>query len=370
MASTKPSLLVTGVSGALGSRLLPLLEGFNVIGIDLQPPADTSTHFEFESVDLGQESSCDRMARILRETRAVGVVHLAFVVDPVRAGVLDRESMWRINVAGTARVLEAIAEANRMDGRVEKLVHLSSVAVYGPSLKRAARENDALRAHTLTYAVHKKQADAAVQSRAKDLGGCDVYLLRPHIFSGRSVQNYMINAVRGTAYGTGRLGRMFQRRGTRFPLVYPWGKEYLEHKLQFAHVDDVARLIVWILSRPKLSDPLLILNVAGRGDPLTVRQCAQIAGAQVRRLPGLSFCQGLIQTMWASGITSIPPDAFPYLVGSYWLDTTKLRTLLGNEYEDVIRYTSEAALADGVMELSTEPLPVSQPELQRSQNRS
>ena len=44
----------------------------------------------------------------------VSVVHLAFVIDPQRTGMLDVGTMWQINVAGTARVMEAITEANRM----------------------------------------------------------------------------------------------------------------------------------------------------------------------------------------------------------------------------------------------------------------
>ena len=127
------------------------------------------------------------MVQILRQSRCVALVHLAFVLDPVRTGMLDRDRMWRINVAGTARVLEAVAEANRMGGDVKKLVYLSSVAVYGPDLKRPARENDALKGHTLAYAEQKKEADLAVQARSKDLGGCNTYILRPHIFSGASV---------------------------------------------------------------------------------------------------------------------------------------------------------------------------------------
>jgi nucleoside-diphosphate-sugar epimerase len=121
MASKKPALLVTGVSGSLGRRLLPLLQHFHVIGLDISPPPEIETSLEFEKIDLGQESSCGRMAGMLRETHAVGVVHLAFVLDPLRTGILDRDRMWRINVAGTARVLEAIAEANRMGANVEKL---------------------------------------------------------------------------------------------------------------------------------------------------------------------------------------------------------------------------------------------------------
>jgi nucleoside-diphosphate-sugar epimerase len=334
--------------------LLPLLEGFNVIGIDTQAPANPSIPIQFENIDLGQEPSCRRMAELLGDTGAVAVVHLAFVLDPLRMGVLDRDRMWRINVAGTARVVEAIAETNRMGGDVQKLVHLSSVSVYGPDLKRPVREDDQLKAHTLAYAVHKKEADLAVQARARDLGGCDVYILRPHIFAGASVQNYMINCFRGTTYGNGRLGTMLERREKRLPLILPFGGKYLQNKLQFAHVDDVARVITWALSRPKAPDQVTILNVAGRGDDMTVAQCANLAGASIKRLPTVALCRTVIESMWNLGATSVPPDAFPYLIGSYTMDTSKLRTLLGKEYERVVRYTNEAALADSVMSPTSE----------------
>ena len=346
MASKKPALLVTGVSGSLGRRLLPLLDDFHVIGLDIFPPQGASSPIEFEKVDLGQESSCSRMVAILRETHAVGVAHLAFVLDPVRNGILDRDRMWRINVAGTARVLEAVAEANRMGAKVEKLIHLSSVSVYGPNLRRPARENDELKAHTLTYAVHKKEAELAVQARVQALVGCDVYILRPHIFAGAAVENYMIDCVRGTAYGPGRIGKALARRHAKLPIILPMGREYLEHKLQFAHVDDVARLIAWLLRRPKASDPLTIVNVAGRGDALSVSQCADIIGTPVRRLPSVALCRSLINAMWSMGATSIPPDSFPYLIGSYILDTSKLSSLLAGDYETVIQHTNETALAD------------------------
>jgi nucleoside-diphosphate-sugar epimerase len=323
-----------------------MLTDFHVIGLDATPPTDASTSLDFEKVDLGQESSCARMADILRDTKAVGVVHLAFVVDPLRTGILDKDRMWRINVAGTARVLEAVAEANRMGAKVDKLIHLSSVSVYGPNLKRPARENDELKAHTLTYAVHKREADLAVQARSQNLGRCDVYILRPHIFAGASVQNYMINCVRGTAYGPGRIGRMLSRKRKRLPLLLPFGREYLEHKLQFVHVDDVARVIAWLLSRKKEADSLTILNVAARGEPVSVAHCAELSGTKITRLPSVALCHAAIELMWSMGVTSIPPDSFPYLIGSYTMDTSKLENLLAKDSERVIRFTNEAALID------------------------
>ena len=348
MASMKPSLLVTGISGSLGRSLLPLLEGFHVIGVDTRPPADTSGSIQFESIDLGQESSCARISEILHETRAVGVVHLAFILDPVRMGVLDRDRMWRINVAGTARVVEAIAEVNRMGGHIAKFIHLSSVSVYGPDLKRPARENDPLNAHTLAYAVHKRDADLAVQARARDLGPCEVFILRPHIFAGAAVQNYMINCIRGTAYGRGRLAKALERRGKRLPMLLPAGRSYLRNELQFVHVDDVARVIAWAMRRPKSRETLVILNVAGGGEPVTVEQCSKLSGTGLKRLPSQFLCRAVVNLMWNWGITSIPPDAFPYLIGSYTMDTSRLRALTGSEYEHIIRYSSEAALTDSM----------------------
>jgi len=78
----KPVVVVTGVSGNLGSRLLPLLKSYSVIGVDLNPPR-TDTELQFESLDLGQESSTRTFYELLRDTHAYAVIHLAFVIDPV-----------------------------------------------------------------------------------------------------------------------------------------------------------------------------------------------------------------------------------------------------------------------------------------------
>jgi nucleoside-diphosphate-sugar epimerase len=342
----KPVVVVTGIAGNLGSRLLPLLKGFSVIGVDVSPPP-TDSPLQFERMDLGEESSTRVLYELLRDARAFSVVHLAFVLDPVRAGVLDVERMWQINVAGTARVMEAITEANRTaDGGVKQFIFPSSVSAYGPDLPGPATEESPLAAHTLPYAIHKKQADEVVRQRSPALRGCSAYILRPHIFAGASVENYMMGAFHGTPNGTGARAEKMRREGKRLPCMLPRGQQYLDNKIQFIHVDDMARLILHILQREPETQRLTVLNVAGRGEPLTYGRCVEVAGAKLFHVPGRWAMRLALQFLWKWKISAIPPEAVPYMTSEYVMDTGRLRRFLGPEYEHVIRYTIADAFAD------------------------
>src|SRR5690242_16177445 len=105
----RKTVLVTGISGNLGDRLLPFLSDFDVVGVDVRPPSVSTGQLKFHSIDLGRESSCRAFTEVLRQTGASSVIHLSFILDPQQSGVLDLERMWQINVAGTARVMEAIS---------------------------------------------------------------------------------------------------------------------------------------------------------------------------------------------------------------------------------------------------------------------
>jgi len=353
MPSTKPVVMVTGIAGNLGSRLLPMLGDFSVIGVDLQPP-QTDLPLQFERLDLGEESCTRTIYELLRDTRPVAVVHLAFVIDAVRSGVLDAERMWQINVAGTARVMEAITEANRTtDFGIKQFIFPGSVAAYGPNLPAPATEGSSLAAHTLPYAIHKKQCDEVVQQRSTALRGCSVYILRPHIFAGASVENYLLGAFRGTPNGSGPRAEKMRSEGKRLPCMLPYGQLYLDNKIQFVHVDDMARLIAYILHRDPETKRLTILNVAGRGEPLTFGRCIEIAQAKLVRAPGKWAMRLVLQFLWQRRISAIPPEALPYMTGEYIMNTDRLRTFLGKEYENVLHYTIADAFTDSFKTSST-----------------
>src|SRR6266700_2390360 len=321
MAEGPPAIVVTGISGNLGRRLLPMLSGFRVVGVDFRLP-ETNLPIQFTKMDLGLESSCLEFLQLLRDVRPVAVVHLAFVMD-------------------------AVSEANREWPMVEKFIFMSSVSAYGPDLSRAAAETSPLAAHTYIYGVHKMEADRVVQQRSPALRGCSVYILRPHIFAGASVDNYFMEAFRGVPGGASKRAVRMRERGTRLPCMLPSGTQYLQNRIQFVHIDDVARLVTHVLKKTEPeAQRLTILNVAGRGEPLTYEQCVQVAKAKLVRVPTKRIFELVLRFLWNRKISTIPPDVAPDMTSDTVMDTTRLQEFLGTEYKNVIRYPIADAFGD------------------------
>jgi len=352
MASSRPTVLITGVAGDLGLRLLPQFADCNVIGVDLKPPS-TSHALRFVQMDLEREDSCRELMLLLREVRADTVVHLAFVMDQVRTGILDLDRLWHINVAGTARLMEAIGEANRDEVLTRKFIFPSSAFVYGSDLPREATEDTPLHAHTLPYALHEVEAEKVLRLRAPGLRGCSVYILRSHIFAGAGVDNYLIGAFRGSPNGRATRAAKLRRKGKRLLFPLPFGRRYMENRVQFVHVEDMARLIAYIARRDEpAAQRVSVLNVAGRGEPLTYARCLEMAQTKPLRLPGKWATEMYLRQLWNRGTSAVPPEALPYVTGECLVNTERLREFLGAEYERVVRHTVADALADSFQPMS------------------
>ncbi|NED56365.1 NAD-dependent epimerase/dehydratase family protein, partial [Micromonospora aurantiaca] len=116
--------LVTGAAGFIGSHLTDRLvaDGHEVIGVDdLSSGRNVRPGVELWEMDVADPALVERAA----VRRPEVICHLAAQVS-VRASVSDPLADARINVLGTANVLEAARAAG---GR--KVVFTSSCAVYG-----------------------------------------------------------------------------------------------------------------------------------------------------------------------------------------------------------------------------------------------
>jgi nucleoside-diphosphate-sugar epimerase len=191
------------------------------------------------------------------------------------------------------------------------------------------------------------EADKVVQQRAPALRGCSVYVLRPHIFAGAQVDNYFMEAFRGIPGGASKRATRMREQHKRLPCLLPSGKQFLENRIQFVHVEDVARLVAHILQKTEPeAQRLTVLNVAGRGTPLTYEQCVHIAKANLVRVPTEKLFEMVLQFFWKMRISTIPPDVMPYMLSDTVMDTTRLQEFLGAEYKNVIRYPISEAFAE------------------------
>ncbi len=105
------------------------------------------------------------------------------------------------------------------------------------------------------------------------------------------------------------------------------------------HIDDVARLIAHILKKVQPEGQrLTILNVAGRGGALTYEQCVRLAQAKLVRVPSERLFEIVLQLLWKTKLSAIPPDVASYMTSDTVMDTSRLQEFLGAGYKDVIRY--------------------------------
>jgi UDP-glucuronate 4-epimerase len=174
-------VLVTGAAGFIGSHLVEALlaRGDEVVGVDNFDPFYPRA---FKEANLRAARAARRFALVEADildpdalTRALTpdtvVVHLAAKAG-VRPSLLDPIGYARVNVGGTAAVVEAMRRAG-----ASRLVLGSSSSVYGNSTPAPFREDAPALAPVSPYAATKRGAELLVGSLAP-IRGLKVAALR------------------------------------------------------------------------------------------------------------------------------------------------------------------------------------------------
>ena len=233
-------ILITGGTGFLGSHLARrLVAGGHAVTVLRRASSKTNA---LEDVDVRQEiGDVGDPPSVLRSARGQdAVIHAATGVTGSGARLESHE----INVAGTRSVVGACLGA-----RVNRLVHVSSIAAIGVPQDRTPADEDFvfnLSRSKLVYHISKHRAEAVVQEGVAR--GLDAVIVNPG-----SLWGPFDDAYRG-----GDFVRMIS--GARRMRVSPGG-------VCIAHVEDVAAGIVAALDRGA-SGGRYILG----GDNLTYRE--------------------------------------------------------------------------------------------------
>jgi nucleoside-diphosphate-sugar epimerase len=210
-------VVVTGSAGMLGGHLARrlVLDGHDVLGVDRRPQTDPLLAAGHR---IGDVRDLELLTEVL--TGADAVVHCAGALPSYPA-----EQIHDLIVGGTRTVLEAGRRAG-----VERLVHISSTAVYGlPTLVPTPEDHP--RAPVDPYTRAKTAAEELAEKFRAD--GMCVPILRPKTF-----------------LGPGRMGlfaMLFEwaEEGRNFPVLGSGNK-----RIQMFAIEDLVDAVTIVLDAP------------------------------------------------------------------------------------------------------------------------
>jgi nucleoside-diphosphate-sugar epimerase len=233
MPDTGLTVAVTGPTGTFGSGLLPLLQADQrierIVGI-ARGPFDPAEH-GWTKMTYRQGDVADPDALAETFAGADVVVHLAFAVT----GAASPDTLRTINVDGTLNAVHAAVAAG-----ASRFVYASSVAAYGffSDNPIGMDESWPVRpADRLFYA--REKAEIEQRLRDTDLGGMQLYVLRPSFVVGPHAvgAKALLGAVPGLSRLAGNGGAL-----PRLPVPLPLPVPALP--LQVVHEDDVGAALL------------------------------------------------------------------------------------------------------------------------------
>ncbi len=299
---------VTGAAGYIAGRLIDGLVALksveSVLATDIrQPQSIPSPKVEFLRQDVGEPFPDLFVGRELD-----AVVHLAYVLNPGH----DRRAAHRVNVQGTANLLEACARAG-----VRHILYVSSTSVYGAHLDNPELLSEDAPMRPLKgfqYSEDKAETEGLLTAFAAANSGTAVTVLRACPVLGPFADNFISRALSKRV--------LVALRGYDPPM-------------QFLHEDDLVEIMLKCLTDRRSGT----YNLAGNGTVLW----SEMAGLLERRL--LNLPAPVLYTLAALGWhlrlqSESPARGLDFIKYRWNADTDKVRRELGAEF----RYTSRQSL--------------------------
>lgn len=304
-------IAITGSSGYYGRKLIEHIRRESpetrLLGIDVISPREAAPH-EFVQADVRSPDMRAAIANFQPDT----IVHLAFVVNPIR----DTRLMSDINIGGTKNVFEAVRAI-----RPQRFLMASSATAYGawPDNPVPITEDWRLKASTaFQYAADKTAVEAEVQALADELPDVAVAWTRPVIIGGKGVSNYLSRFVLNIPI-----------------IVLPNGNDV---PLHFVHEDDCVAA-TWTILQSNARGPF---NV-GPPDCLPLTKIAQLTNRRAIKLP--FWTMQFATTIWWGlrlPLFDFPPSLHHFIRHPWVVSPARLQNELGFQF----RYSCEDTLLE------------------------
>jgi nucleoside-diphosphate-sugar epimerase len=297
-------VVVLGAPGNVGTSVIRALASDRdvdrIVGVARRPGGLDLDGLEWTRADIRSADLTSLFAG------ADAVVHLAWLIQPShRPSVLAS-----VNVAGTRRVLDAVAAAG-----VPRLVYASSVGAYahGPKRERVSEEWATTGTATSTYALHKAAAEAMLDEFEHRSAQTRVVRLRPALIfnrhAGAEIHRYF-------------LGRIIPARAVS-PRWIPIVPEIARLRFQVVHSDDVGEAYRLAVTR----DARGAYNVAAEPevDPAVL---AELLGARLVPVPA-RVARGLLWSTWRARLQPTSEGWLDMALSVPLMSTERIRDELG-----------------------------------------
>lgn len=297
-------VVVIGATGNVGLALVRALHGDDrvneVVPVARRRPYPPLPDVRWMSADIARDALAPVVAG------ADVVVHLAWLIQPSR----DPQRLHQVNVAGTARLLDAIAEAE-----VPALVYASSVGAYSPGPRRD-RVDESWPTHGIATSSYGRQK--AYVERLLDA----FESRHPHVRVARLRPGLIFQTEAAASQRRYFAGPLLPRALLR-PGALPVVPHIAGVRFQTVHASDVADAYV-LAALGEARGPF---NIAA-DDVLTTTDVADLLEARPLQVPR-SLARGVLDLTWRLRLHPLSPGWLDLAVAVPIMDTTHARTELG-----------------------------------------
>ncbi|MFK7819514.1 MAG: NAD-dependent epimerase/dehydratase family protein [Planctomycetaceae bacterium] len=300
---------IVGGSGFYGHALIRELRrshpSATILSLDVAEPRETGAADEFVKLDVRS----DELTGILEKFTPDTIIHLAFIVDPIR----NDDFMHDVNVNGTKNVFKAVEKI-----QPKRFLLSSSATAYGawPDNPVPLVEDSQLRGRKeYRYSNDKVAIEGMLVDFSKQNPEISVSWTRPAIIYEEGINNYLTEFI------------------AKGPLIVLPDKNNTE--MQFVHADDVAAATRLILEK-NATGPF---NV-GPNDWISLAEMAKMSKRPTVTAP-LRFCMFLTKCWWGLRLPlfHFPPALWYYIRYPWVVRPQRLMEELGYEFKYSSRET-------------------------------